>query len=493
MIMQANPFLHIALGIIFVLCLTGYALRLSVRGGGANHQSSVRTRRKPLSINNALATRTAPSALPHNLSHCVTLRLGRGINETPLEFGLPQDLTTLTPFLPAKEGARMGFVFVDDPDEFVSLGKPGKFHLFHFLEFLVIAFAEWHALGQQGGRFTLEWIHVPLMTPDEICGVGKGLNCAIINVLFGRGIRRDGSGSRNNFDDDGTQIHGLYSIHNTTRISHPGYRGQLRQRDRHPGASDRLNNSTRWSSQAYDAMVQRVDAIFLVDRPRCKTEQRINIRKIVTNYVGNFPAPTWYQHVRTGLARWQQKDDRGVHSHQPAGKETSVCYIDRQQTSRHMPTEYHEWLLSHIQNHPRLGLMHLHIEQFKPVEQMQLASTCNVILGVHGNGLSHSLWMKPGSFVVEFFWNFHFHYDYASMAQLMRHRYMALVDGEVPEFETDIVKIQNKSQVFVTKQPRIPQRRRDVDFDDKKLDVGRKAVVSFLEDAIVATLSEQSH
>jgi len=41
------------------------------------------------------------------------------------------------------------------------------------------------------------------------------------------------------------------------------------------------------------------------------------------------------------------------------------------------------------------------------------------------------LWMKPSSYVFEMYWDFTFHYDYASMAQLMNHTYRGLYNGQI--------------------------------------------------------------
>lgn len=37
-------------------------------------------------------------------------------------------------------------------------------------------------------------------------------------------------------------------------------------------------------------------------------------------------------------------------------------------------------------------------------EQFALSSRTNILLGVHGNGLSHLMWMKSGSHVIEIFY-----------------------------------------------------------------------------------------
>lgn len=46
----------------------------------------------------------------------------------------------------------------------------------------------------------------------------------------------------------------------------------------------------------------------------------------------------------------------------------------------------------------------LHVAQMERLskkDQMELVSKADVVLGVHGNGLTNEIWMKPGGAVIE--------------------------------------------------------------------------------------------
>ena len=51
-------------------------------------------------------------------------------------------------------------------------------------------------------------------------------------------------------------------------------------------------------------------------------------------------------------------------------------------------------------------------------QQVRLSAAHDVMLGVHGNGLTNILWMRPGSLVLEFFPDGARHYDYQFYAEL---------------------------------------------------------------------------
>jgi hypothetical protein len=51
-------------------------------------------------------------------------------------------------------------------------------------------------------------------------------------------------------------------------------------------------------------------------------------------------------------------------------------------------------------------------------QQVRMVAAHDVLVGVHGNGLTNALWMRPGSLVLEFFPHGARHYDYQFFAEL---------------------------------------------------------------------------
>lgn len=51
-------------------------------------------------------------------------------------------------------------------------------------------------------------------------------------------------------------------------------------------------------------------------------------------------------------------------------------------------------------------------------QQVRVAAAHDIMVGVHGNGLTNALWMRPGSRLVELFSPGAHHYDYQFYAEL---------------------------------------------------------------------------
>ena len=335
---------------------------------------------------------------------------------------------------PSYPPLRMGIVTVENPDNFVSLAK-GSFHLFHFLEFAVIAFAEWTRLSGALGRHhpsplppaVVSWWYSPLLTRGEICGVAGGMNCLIMQILWPT-LRT---------------VRGLESNPRVMHGWHSAYRGDLAKRRTTTVVVDTSSRSRNYGNdRRLNAMMDEVDVTLLIDRVQCKREQTTRIHKIWTNYLDSFPAQAWYQATLQGLVQrlphdvQETPDTLSSSSMDPSpslaqSTKLVVGYIDRQQTNRRLPDTFHMWLVQYLRQHPAVEFVHIRMERYAAVAQIQLAQKLDMIVGVHGNGLSHQLWMKPSSYVFEMYWDFTFHYDYASMAQLMNHTYRGLYNGQI--------------------------------------------------------------
>jgi len=73
-------------------------------------------------------------------------------------------------------------------------------------------------------------------------------------------------------------------------------------------------------------------------------------------------------------------------------------------------------------------LIIIEAEKLTKDEQLRIMAKTTVLLGVHGNGLSHVLWLAPSRFmtVVEMFFPGGFAYDYEWTTRAMRGRHFAI-------------------------------------------------------------------
>ena len=373
-------------------------------------------------------------ALPHlpSLPYCINYQI-RGHGETILTseqaHAYLQNLS-----LPL----RTLVVTVEDPNRFISLTKHA-FHFYLFLEFLVLAFAEVQASIQHLLHVTA-W-YTPLMTQDEICG--NRLNCHVLQYVLGNHKRQ-------------IAIHGLESnsaammskatttatTTTTTTTMPAAYRGQHLQRYKFGDSYEPLSNADQDANHA--TMLNDVDVLLLIHREQCqggaqnynknKNNSYLTLAKMWRT-VAHFPALAWYKQVQAALVPQPTLQSNQVATSRRR-RPLVVGYIDRQNTDRRIPQAFHAWLvqyLQQLQDNDGLGLLvefyHLHMEDYPAATQVQMASSLDVMIGVHGNGLSHQVWMKPGSFVMEFYWDEHFRYSYPLAAQLWNHTYAGLCNG----------------------------------------------------------------
>ncbi|OCF33685.1 hypothetical protein I316_04759 [Kwoniella heveanensis BCC8398] len=108
-----------------------------------------------------------------------------------------------------------------------------------------------------------------------------------------------------------------------------------------------------------------------------------------------------------------------------------ITYISRQSSRRRLTKESHEDLVKALEERAKkLGweLVIVEAEKMSKEEQFALAGRTTIMLGVHGNGLTHLLWMPatPRSAVIEMFFKGGFARDYQWTAHALGIRHFAV-------------------------------------------------------------------
>ncbi|KAF9256393.1 hypothetical protein L218DRAFT_881821, partial [Marasmius fiardii PR-910] len=106
-----------------------------------------------------------------------------------------------------------------------------------------------------------------------------------------------------------------------------------------------------------------------------------------------------------------------------------VTYIVRQR--RTLITSHHRALERELRKLARKGICEVNIvrmEDFTLKQQIELAARTTIMLGVHGNGLTHQLWMTPSakSTVIEMFIPEGYTFDYEILARNLGHRHYGI-------------------------------------------------------------------
>lgn len=370
---------------------------------------------------------------------------------------------------------RIGLVFVEDPDHFVSR-KP--FHMFHFVEFLVAAYTEIHVLYQNHRDAVIDvpWIYVPHMTSLEIEGGASQMNLLFAQMLFNNNHTADAGKIKGaSFRDECSSCCMANSNNGSSHCT--GMVGS-EINDKATSAIHSIFRSTNSNINATNVrrnMLAVADQVMLIHRPKCDDG---GINKMWFSYLDSFPADAWSKAISASSDehRKQQHDD------QPSKKKKPivVSYIDRQNRRRRLPKSDHDWLVAFLANNTEIEFRHLRMEDYDAKEQIQLAMETDVMIGVHGNGLTHQFWMKPHSRVLEFFWRFQFQFDYGTAARLMRHNYMAIFNGDV----LDTIRIIDGLDVAMVEDLNWNYKAKRGKANYLFTDATKQAIATFLNDAI---------
>ncbi|WWC92045.1 uncharacterized protein L201_006999 [Kwoniella dendrophila CBS 6074] len=142
----------------------------------------------------------------------------------------------------------------------------------------------------------------------------------------------------------------------------------------------------------------------------------------------SLPVPlTWMDPLRDQIKRLAIAEGCDFKRKNP--KVPIVLYINRQLTSRRLTDEDADELVEEMEKLAEEGVIEFYneyMEKLPRVDQFCLAMKSDVMFAVHGNGLSHQLWMKPESAVMEIMPVTGFARDYAILGEMMNHEYYAI-------------------------------------------------------------------
>lgn len=366
---------------------------------------------------------------PHKLNSCLNLRLP-GINET---LNFEDNLHLLQPLALNGRRIRVGISFFEDNNDFWGLNGFGVFHLYHYLEFLLYAYT---ALIQIANAVTptdadpvtslsespieVSWIHAPYLTREELQG-SHAANQRIADLAF---FQSSVLGA--------TAMKGLEDNDDLTQAMHPSFQGKMPVKEPNMIREKRrqshipLRASVRHGN--WRTMTDAADAVVFINRHRCDHGSIGQMHAKLAD-PGYFPVHAWSKDIALGLMT--DTEAQFYKTTEKISQDKFVaCYIDRQDSARKMPAEEHEWLIKTLSDHPDIYFRQLHMERYPALEQFQIAHTCDLMVGLHGNGLSHQLFMKRGGYLVEYFWDNDFVWCYSILALLMQHDFMIFWRGK---------------------------------------------------------------
>ncbi|ORX33241.1 hypothetical protein BD324DRAFT_684385 [Kockovaella imperatae] len=118
-----------------------------------------------------------------------------------------------------------------------------------------------------------------------------------------------------------------------------------------------------------------------------------------------------------------------------------ILYVSRQSSNRKFTEQTHNALmdvLSHFEETGKAKIDYVKWEGLSKKSQVKMSSDADIYLGVHGNGMTHQLWMPPGGKVVECFPLDTFTRDYQIIAEFLGHDHHLIWGNRVvPQTEWD--------------------------------------------------------
>ncbi|KAF8632790.1 hypothetical protein AX15_001689, partial [Amanita polypyramis BW_CC] len=222
---------------------------------------------------------------------------------------------------------------------------------------------------------------------------------------------------------------------NSAWRDHAGVNGPL-MRAAFPSAT--LEESDYWSDLKGLGSTVVFDRLMIVSRaaahlhPNSGVWYKMIAGSMEVNATKGFWEPVRQSLIKGLLGHIPTVNKRGaVLSHEEDNGPPLVTYVSRQGGGRRLGQEHHEGLISALKALEEEGVIRLHVARMELMtihEQVELAAKTTIMIGVHGNGLTHQLWMPPSpwSTVVEIFRPKAYIFDYEILSRNAGHRHYAV-------------------------------------------------------------------
>jgi hypothetical protein len=135
----------------------------------------------------------------------------------------------------------------------------------------------------------------------------------------------------------------------------------------------------------------------------------------------------WGRHIR----RWDPWEwSRFLDLPATQEKLPVVTYISRQNSNRRLADADHESIVKCLNGVDGIIFQEIVMENYSFEQQVQYMNETDLLLGVHGNGLTHAAFMKPHRAVCEIYPpGVTFQWDYCTLSKMMGHEYLCIFNG----------------------------------------------------------------
>ena len=141
-----------------------------------------------------------------------------------------------------------------------------------------------------------------------------------------------------------------------------------------------------------------------------------NMSKSWAKYIRRFDPYRWYRMVDIPIR---------------PSRLPRVTYVNRQMAAaRGLRIDVHNKFVKFMNSIPDIEFLDIKMENYNWKTQVEIARGTDLLIGVHGNGLSHAAFMHPHRNVIEIFVpGILFEWDYYTLSKMMGHEYMCIFDS----------------------------------------------------------------
>ncbi|KAM6492022.1 Protein of unknown function (DUF563) domain containing protein [Amanita muscaria] len=202
-----------------------------------------------------------------------------------------------------------------------------------------------------------------------------------------------------------------------------------------------LEESDQWSDLQKLGATVVLDRVVLVDRHAAHRHPNSSVwAKMIASTMDVDAAKGFWEPIRQSVVKCilgyiPTVNEQGVVLNLEAREKSDmaplVTYISRQGAGRRLTKEDDEGLVAALEGLEREGVIRFRLAKMEKMdlrEQIELAAKTTVMVGVHGNGLTHQLWMpsSPWSTVMEILRPKSYVFDYEMLSRNAGHRHYAV-------------------------------------------------------------------
>ncbi|MCH9634651.1 MAG: hypothetical protein S4CHLAM7_14040 [Chlamydiae bacterium] len=180
----------------------------------------------------------------------------------------------------------------------------------------------------------------------------------------------------------------------------------------------KILNKDQFKELSSKNLVQFEHAV-VVDRQACHNQKEVQIFNKMAISHANLIESSYLKEFRDKV--WSQ-----LKTYDHANRKPTITYI-RRKNRRYLDPDFEKVFLSTLEKKfPNHKIQPVWFEKLTFAQQLQIIRNSDILIGAHGNGLTHSYFLPDNSLVLELFPDGAFAMDYQLISEFSGHNYYAI-------------------------------------------------------------------